>query len=81
MCGSAECVVQVSSVMAIGLVEGTSHVHWRLIYKTLVWWICGFLITIALTSALVAQGPPFCHDALLVVFLYGSSTGFFLSYI
>ena len=49
-------VMQVSSVIAVGLVEGSSHVHWRLVYKTLIWWTFGFLLTMVITTFLVAQG-------------------------
>ena len=74
-------MVQVSSVMAVGLVEGTSHVHWRLIYKTLMWWICGFIITIHITSALVAQGEPSCHKVLLVLCCTYEALGFSVLYL
>lgn len=54
-------LVQVSAVTAVGLVEGTSHINWRVLNKILLWWIVGFCLVMLTTSLLVAQG-----DALLL---------------
>ena len=49
-------LVQVSAVIAVGLVEGTSHVNWRVLNKIVLWWIVGFCLVMLTTSLLVAQG-------------------------
>ena len=48
--------LQVFSVVAVGLAEGTSHVNWGLLGTILLWWIVGFGVVIMLTGALTAQG-------------------------
>ena len=53
---TTSALLQVSSVVAIGLVEGSSHVNWKLLCTTLLWWAVGFFVTIVVTALCVAQG-------------------------
>ena len=55
--------LQVSAVIAVGLVEGTRHVNWRMLVSILKWWVLGYAAVIAGTAALVFQGKllPTCH--------------------
>ena len=48
--------MQVSSVVAIGMVEGITHVNWKLLFTMLLWWGLGFFLIIAFTAACAAQG-------------------------
>lgn len=51
-----EAVLQISAVVAIGVVEGLSHVNLRKVY-IITWWWAGSLVPICLiTAALMAQG-------------------------
>lgn len=48
--------MQVTAVCSVGLAEGSSHVNWRKVRYTVVWWAAGFAIVMVSTAALVAQG-------------------------
>lgn len=48
--------MQMSTVMAVGLAEGSSHVHWRKVRQILGWWFFGFFLVLCFSAALVAQG-------------------------
>lgn len=50
--------LQVSAVIAVGLVEGIQHVNWRRLATILTWWILGFAAVILATAVFVAQGKP-----------------------
>lgn len=49
-------VLQISAVTAVGLAEGSSHVHWRRVRHILGWWFFGFFLVLCFSAALVAQG-------------------------
>ena len=57
-------VLQVSAVIAVGLVEGFSHVNWKMFFQLIWWWTVGFLVVVLSTAALVAQGEPHCSICL-----------------
>ena len=50
--------LQVTAVLSVGLAEGSSHVNWKKIRYTIVWWAVGFGVVMLCTVALVAQGMP-----------------------
>ena len=52
-------VLQVSAVIAKGLVEGFSQVNRSMFFQLLWWWVGGFLAVVLSTAALVAQGGAF----------------------
>ena len=59
-----EDCTQVSAVTAVGLVEGSSHVNWKMLFSMLLWWTVGFALVMVCTSALVAQGHLHLHCGL-----------------
>ncbi len=44
------------AVVAVGLVEGPSHVNWKLLTKIVLWWVAGFVVVMLATAAVIAQG-------------------------
>ena len=62
-------VIQVSAVIAVGLVEGFSHVNWKMFFQLLWWWVLGFLAVVLSTTVLVAQGESLSTTCLLTVWL------------
>jgi phosphate/sulfate permease len=46
----------VGAVVAVGLVEGPSHVNWKLLTKIVLWWVAGFAVVMLATAAVIAQG-------------------------
>ncbi len=59
-------ILQVGSVVAVGLVEGPLHVNWKLLTKIALWWVAGFVVVMLATAAVIAQGNscPNCHFTL-----------------
>ena len=49
-------MLQTSAVTAVGLAEGSSHVHWRKFRQILGWWFAGFFLVLGFSAALAAQG-------------------------
>ena len=45
-----------TAVLSVGLAEGSSHVNWKKVRYTIVWWAVGFGVVMLCTSVLVAQG-------------------------
>ena len=43
-------------MVAVGLVEGPSHVNWKLLTKIVLWWVAGFVVVMLATAAVIAQG-------------------------
>lgn len=64
MCRFCLYALQFSAVSAVGLAEGSSHINWKLLGKTWLWWIAGYGLVLLFTSLLVAQGKPVlqCND-------------------
>ncbi|DBA79484.1 TPA: hypothetical protein ACH3X2_007754 [Trebouxia sp. C0005] len=48
--------VIVGAVVAVGLMEGPSHVDWKLLTKIVLWWVAGFVVVMLATAAVIAQG-------------------------
>ncbi len=46
-------ILQVGAVVAVGLVEGPSHVHWKLLTKIVLWWVAGFAVVMLATAAVI----------------------------
>ena len=53
-----------TAVTAVGLAEGSSHVNWKKVQATLVWYAVGFAAVMVSTYGLVAQGKAcwFAHQ-------------------
>ena len=48
--------LQVTAVVAVGLVEGTTHVNWAKVKQILGWWIATLIPLFLITAALFGQG-------------------------
>ena len=48
--------VQITSVVAVGLVEGTTHVNWPKVGQILKWWILTIIPIFLATAVLFGQG-------------------------
>lgn len=53
---SGNTVLQISAVVAVGLVEGIRHVNWTMLVSMLKWWVLGFAAVVLCTAGLIAQG-------------------------
>lgn len=49
-------VVQISAIVAVGIVEGMSHVNWRLYIKMMLWWYLGCIPVFLVTALFNWQG-------------------------
>ena len=45
-----------AAVVAVGLVEGPSHINCKLLAKIVLWWVAGFVVVMLATAAVIAQG-------------------------
>ena len=62
--------IQVSALVAIGMVEGFSHVNWSMVTRLLKWWVMGFALVVLCTAALVAQGAHPCAACCMPTLLH-----------
>ena len=53
--------MQISAIVAVGAVEGLSHVNWSLYFKLVTWWYLGCIPVFFATALLNWQGVAFCH--------------------
>ena len=53
-----ECTetVQITAVVAVGLVEGTTHVNWPKVSQILKWWVLSVIPVFLATAAFFGQG-------------------------
>lgn len=49
-------MVQVTAIVAVGAMEGVSHVNWRQYFKLVTWWFLGCIPVFLVTAFLFWQG-------------------------
>ncbi|KAL3134299.1 hypothetical protein ABBQ38_006561 [Trebouxia sp. C0009 RCD-2024] len=69
-------MLQVAAVAAVGVAEGSSHLHWKKLFQILYWPFFGFITVLFFTAAFVAQGmyAPWTTSATVGQGSFGSST-------
>ena len=60
-------LLQVAAIVAVGAMEGVSHVNWKQYFKLLIWWYLGCIPNVLVTAFLFWQGAVASGHSLRVV--------------